>query len=347
MLLFSSVLGNLLALPIVLPDLLAEQTPPQHAGPPQMAVLIGMAYGVALLLDWLAGRPRREARWVVPVRAVVLTGLSSLVAWLARDFLVPKVFGTYPGWTPAATLECVVVGILGLIWYAGVRRRARRSAPGPVASGRAAIGRAGVVGAGRAAVKGPAVKGPAAAGPTVKARSAAPGPVAGGRVRPAPGQVWVAMVPYRDRAESGRHHCVVLRARSGHAEVLQITRRNKDDRADHIRMSGEGWDRTGRQSWVEVGLPPRIVPYESFLDGRPLGPCPPTTWRRIEQRQAALAAERARQVRPKPDPKPKPAPRPRVEREVPRPRPEREAPGAGAFQRPRNPRIPYEEPPGR
>ncbi|MFH9955915.1 hypothetical protein ACH4OX_17105 [Streptomyces roseolus] len=99
------------------------------------------------------------------------------------------------------------------------------------------------------------------------------------RHRPVAGQIWLARVPFREGGGALPHYCVVLRAGWRYAEVLQITTKNKDDRTDHIRIPNEGWDHvSGRAHWVEVGLPPRLVPYGDFEKGRPQGRCPRDTW---------------------------------------------------------------------
>ncbi|MFE6871978.1 hypothetical protein ACFVFS_36235 [Kitasatospora sp. NPDC057692] len=258
------VLGYPLAVPVLVPALMRAQTPPQHTTPGQVAILAGIAYAVALLVDLQASRGRRAApRWVSPARAAALAAACSLVAHLVGAYLVPKALGA--GQDPAAAngyaLQCLAVGVFAWAWRLGVRAwagepverpRPRRTAPSPDrASSRTA---------------------------TVS--------------RPAAGEVWVAMVPFRDRAEAARHYCVVVGVRSGYAEVLQITSKDKDHRDDYIRMENEGWDRTGKPSWVEIGMAPRRVPYESFLSDHPQGPCPPRIWREIQRRQAAPGAAR-------------------------------------------------------
>ncbi|MFB7472689.1 hypothetical protein [Kitasatospora sp. NPDC056184] len=278
MLLFFVALGYPLALPVLMPALLKAQTPPQHATSGQVAILVGIAYAVALLLDRQAGRARRVELWVVPARAAGLTAASSVVAHLVGAYVVPEVFGGQdPAAANGAALQCVAVGALAWAW----RTRVRAWAGDPV----------------------PRVRTPAR-------------PVRGGTrrtatvARPAAGEVWVAMVPFRDRAEAARHYCVVVGARSGYAEVLQITSKDKDHREDHLRMEHEGWDRTGKPSWVEIGMVPRRVPYESFLSDHPQGPCPPRIWREIQRRQAALGAARPpRPPRPRPSGGPAPSAR--------------------------------------
>ncbi|MGW6913261.1 hypothetical protein ACWGB8_05470 [Kitasatospora sp. NPDC054939] len=111
--------------------------------------------------------------------------------------------------------------------------------------------------------------------------------------QPRPGEVWLAMVPYRETAQSARHYCVIVRTHAQHAEVLQITSKDKDGRSDHIRMGTEGWNSSGRPCWVEAGRPPRQVRYDDFLNNHPQGPCPPRTWTMIRQRQAAVTAGRS------------------------------------------------------
>ncbi|MFG2981232.1 hypothetical protein ACGFYQ_08210 [Streptomyces sp. NPDC048258] len=103
--------------------------------------------------------------------------------------------------------------------------------------------------------------------------------------RPAPGEVWLAMVPLReDPGRQLRHYCVVLASHADHAEVAQITSQDKDGRSDHIRMPNDGWDKvSGRAHWVEFGRPPRQVDYRLFLKTRPQGRCPAPVWRRLSR----------------------------------------------------------------
>ncbi|MFE7561214.1 hypothetical protein [Kitasatospora sp. NPDC057500] len=281
---FGALLGYPLAVPVVVPALMRAQTPPQHATAGQMAILVGIAYAVALLVDWQAGRRRRPvARWVVPVRAVVLTAACSLVAHLVGAYLVPEVFGADldPAAANGYALQCLVVGGFAWLWRLGVRSWAGD----PVERPR------------------PRWTGAAPSSDRSSSRTATV-------TRPAAGEVWVAMVPFRDRAEAARHYCVVVGARAGYAEVLQITSKDKDHRDDYMRMENEGWDRTGKPSWVEIGMTPRRVPYESFLSDHPQGPCPPRVWREIQRRQAALGPARPpRPPRPRPSGGPSPSAR--------------------------------------
>ncbi|MFG3495841.1 hypothetical protein [Streptomyces sp. NPDC047928] len=59
------------------------------------------------------------------------------------------------------------------------------------------------------------------------------------RHRPVAGQIWLALVPFRESGGALPHYCVVMRTRRGHAEVLQITTKNKDGRDDHIRTRSD------------------------------------------------------------------------------------------------------------
>ncbi|NKY16186.1 hypothetical protein [Streptomyces somaliensis] len=108
------------------------------------------------------------------------------------------------------------------------------------------------------------------------------------RGRPLPGEVWLAMVPFRDGDQEARHYCVVLKRRPGYAEVLQITSQDKDGRPGYAFMPNGEWDTvSGRGHWVETAARPRRVPYRNFLKDRPQGPCPTGTWRQLRRRSAA------------------------------------------------------------
>jgi len=114
------------------------------------------------------------------------------------------------------------------------------------------------------------------------------------RGRPMPGEIWLAMVPFRDKDEAAQHYCVVVGRRLGHAEVLQITSQNKDSRRHFVQIPNDGWDFvSGKAHWLEVGLPPRKVPYADFLKDRPQGPCPKATWRHIRNRRRGPKAREA------------------------------------------------------
>ncbi|WP_328787756.1 MULTISPECIES: hypothetical protein [unclassified Streptomyces] len=228
--------GYLLAVPVALPDLLAEQSPPQQLqGFGQYLIVYAIPAVVALLLALFASRRRTGARWLVPARAAALLALVAAALWWTQS----KV-GEYPVWNVRATAESMAAGLVALAFVVAVRRwDASR-------------------GDTRTAVR---------------------------THRPAPGEIWLAMVPLReDPARQLRHYCVVLAVHPGHAEVAQITTKDKDGRTDHIRMPNDGWDRaSGRAHWVEFGRPPRRVEYGMFLKSRPQGRCPAPVWRQLSR----------------------------------------------------------------
>ncbi|MFF3084404.1 hypothetical protein ACFVRB_05030 [Streptomyces nojiriensis] len=228
--------GYLLAVPLALPDLLAEQTPPQQLhGFGQYLVVYAIPTVVALLLALFASRRRTGAWWLVPARAAALLALVAAALWWTEGEV-----GDHPVWNVRATAESMAAGLVALAFVVAVRRwDASRGGP-------------------RVTV---------------------------GTHRPAPGEIWLAMVPLReDPARQLRHYCVVLAVHPGHAEVAQITTKDKDGRADHIRMPNDGWDKaSGRPHWVEFGRTPRRVEYGMFLKSRPQGRCPAPVWRQLSR----------------------------------------------------------------
>ncbi|MER7823272.1 MULTISPECIES: hypothetical protein [unclassified Streptomyces] len=228
--------GYLLAVPLALPDLLAEQSPPQQLhGFGQYLIVYAIPAVVALLLAVFASRRRTGAWWLVPVRAVALLALVAAVLWWTESRV-----GEYPVWNVRATAESMAAGLVALAFVVAVRRW------------------------------------DASRGGTR---------VAGAAHRPAPGEIWLAMVPLReDPARQLRHYCVVLAVHPGHAEVAQITTKDKDGRTDHIRIPNDGWDKaSGRAHWVEFGRTPRLVDYGMFLKSRPQGRCPAPVWRQLSR----------------------------------------------------------------
>ncbi|MFD3325124.1 hypothetical protein [Streptomyces sp. NPDC058701] len=246
--------GYLLALPLVLPDLLAEQTPPQrlHGFGPYLLV---HAFPVvtALALALYAGRSRGRSRggrvsvwWPAPARAAALLAVVAPVLWWVEGRV-----GDVPAWNVRAAAESGAAGLVALAFVGVIRRW----------GGSRWLG-------GR---------------PWGGFRLRRPG--RGGDRRPAAGEIWLAMVPLREDPERQlRHYCVVLAAHAGHAEVAQITSKDKDGRSDHIWLPNDGWDTTsGRDHWVEAGREPRRVEYGLFLTSRPQGPCPPEVWRELSR----------------------------------------------------------------
>ncbi|MFE5807769.1 hypothetical protein [Streptomyces sp. NPDC056491] len=228
--------GYLLAVPLALPDLLAEQSPPQQLqGFGQYLIVHAVPVVVALLVAVFASRRRTGPRWLVPVRAAALLVLVAGALWWTEGRV-----GDHPVWNVRATAESLAAGLVALAFVVAVRRW--DSSRG---------------------------------GPRVAAQVQ----------RPAPGEIWLAMVPLReDPARQLRHYCVVLAVHDGHAEVAQITTKDKGGRGDHIPMPNDGWDKaSGRAHWVEFGRPPRRVDYGMFLKSRPQGRCPAPVWRRLSR----------------------------------------------------------------
>ncbi|WP_416984430.1 hypothetical protein [Streptomyces sp. T028] len=119
----------------------------------------------------------------------------------------------------------------------------------------------------------------------------------GGRRRPAAGEVWLAMVPYRESETVDKHYCVIMRSGLRYAEVMQITSQDKSHRSDHIRIPNQGWNEGSvKEPYVEIGLPPRRVPYGDFINDRPKGRCPKSTWRQLRARRPESGHSELRKV---------------------------------------------------
>ncbi|MCY0951950.1 hypothetical protein [Streptomyces sp. H27-S2] len=243
--------GYLLALPLVLPDLLAEQTPPQRLhGFGQYLVVYAFPVLTALALALYAGRGRRRRSvwWPAPVRAAGLLAAVAPVLWWVEGRV-----GDLPAWNVRAVAEGTAAGLVALAFVGAVRR----------------WGGSRWLGGGRPW-----------GGFRLRRRTPAD------QRRPAAGEIWLAMVPLREDPERQlRHYCVVLATHAGHADVAQITSKDKDGRSDHIWLPNDGWDTTsGRDHWVEVGREPRRVEYGLFLTSRPQGSCPAEVWRELGRR---------------------------------------------------------------
>lgn len=250
-------IGYLLVLPLVLPDLLAEQTPPQRLqGFGQHLVVYAFPVATALALALYAGRVpgrsggrsrgRRSVWWPAPARAAALLAVVAPVLWWVEGRV-----GDVPAWNVRAVAESTAAGLVALAFVGVIRRWGGSRWLGGRPWGRFRLGR----------------------------------PARDGDRRPAAGEIWLAMVPLREDPERQlRHYCVVLAAHAGHAEVAQITSKDKDGRSDHIWLPNDGWDTTsGRDHWVESGREPRRVEYGLFLTSRPQGPCPPEVWRELSR----------------------------------------------------------------
>ncbi|MCX5193259.1 type II toxin-antitoxin system PemK/MazF family toxin [Streptomyces sp. NBC_00249] len=224
------ITGMLLAAPVVLPDLMAGQTPPVRVeGAGQWAVLYGIPVVAALGVAAVAGRRQRFVLWLLLVRAAALLAAVAVVVPWTRSAVAGDGAGNVRLFAGSGTAAVVVLAAYGAIRWWDDRRGAR----------------------------------------------------------PRAGEIWLAMVPLReDPSQELRHYCVVLATRPGHAEVAQITSKDKDGRRDHLRIPNDGWDEvSGRSHWVEAGREPRAVRYRSFLRPRPQGRCPREVWAQLQERR--------------------------------------------------------------
>ncbi|MCU7820671.1 hypothetical protein [Kitasatospora sp. DSM 101779] len=251
------VAGYLLALPAVLPWVMAASTTPQPPlQAPQRAVLWAISGFTALLLGWMAGGRGRPRPVALLVRAVLI-GAAAGSAALASPAAVRAALAGQSFADPAtraagehmlaATLGTVASAVAAAVCFYVVRWWGRRHG-GTVAPPRP-------------------VRIPVRQRTTTR--------------RPAPGEVWLAEIPlHEDRRQVLRHYCVVLQSHASHATVLQITSQSKDHRDDFIKMPNDGWDFvSGKDHWLELRR--RDVPYRQFLKSTPQGLCPPVTWQEI------------------------------------------------------------------
>ncbi|MEV7177510.1 hypothetical protein [Kitasatospora sp. NPDC093679] len=251
------VAGYLLALPAVLPWVMAASSTPQ---PPlqasQRAVLWAISVFTALLLGWMAGGRGRPRPVALLVRAALIGAAAAGAALAAPAVVRAGLAGRSLGdpatqaageHVLAATLGTVASAVATAVCYYVVRWWGRRGAA-PAAPARP-------------------VHIPVRPRTTVR--------------RPAPGEVWLAEIPLReDRSQALRHYCVVLESHASHATVLQITSQSKDHRDDFVKMPNDGWDLvSGKDHWLELRR--RDVPYRQFLKNTPQGLCPSDTWQEI------------------------------------------------------------------
>lgn len=252
------VVGHLLLVPVVVPGLMAAQSPPQHVDGAALPILAGISLLTAAVVAWAAGRGQSFRWWLLLARTAVLLGLCAAAVALTRSQVEPGVLRAtmeepadpYAKWMVTSMLEIPAAGLTAMVFFLVVRWWGRRYlAPPP--RGRQSVDRPG---------------GPSR--PTL----------------PEPGEIWLAMVPYREgTGEESQHYCVVVSCHDDHVGVLQITSQNKDTRRDHIRIPNDGWDEvSGKDHWMEIGVPLREVPYENFLTVSPQGRCPATTWGQIQ-----------------------------------------------------------------
>ncbi|PBC66180.1 hypothetical protein BX265_8505 [Streptomyces sp. TLI_235] len=255
------VAGYLLALPAVLPWVMAASTTPQP--PPtasQRAVLWAIAGFTALMLAWMAtgrGRPRPVALLVhaaaigAAVAAACLGASEAVRGALSDPSLGDAATRAAGERVLASTLATVASGVAAAVCFYVIRWWGRRT--------------------GRITAPVRPVRIPYTPRPCTRTEVR----------RPAAGEVWLAEVPlHEDRSQTLRHYCVVVQNHPGHASVLQITSQSKEHRQDFIRMPNDGWDfYSGKDHWLELRR--REVPYELFLKSAPQGPCPPGTWQEI------------------------------------------------------------------
>ncbi|QES47220.1 hypothetical protein DEJ50_04605 [Streptomyces venezuelae] len=242
--------GYLLTLPMLMERLLAAQTPPQElSGPGEYAVVYGIAVAATLTVATVASKQRPLIWWLVAARAA---GLYALVQVAAR-WADSRIEAAPEHWTPWAMAICGAAGLAALLFLRGVRawdqkRGAGSRTPGLARRNGNRFGRP-----------------------------------------PLAGQIWVAMVPLReDPTQELRHYCVIVKPRLLHAEVLQITSKNKDGRRDFIRLPNDGWHKNkDKAHWVEFGQQPRKVKYTRFLANRPQGRCPTPAWQQLRSGRPA------------------------------------------------------------
>ena len=113
--------------------------------------------------------------------------------------------------------------------------------------------------------------------PTAPARPKTGAPAA---VRPRPGEIWWADVPYEDGSGSKVRPCLVLRTGRYGVEVLKITSQDKSSRTDHVRIPTQAWDPgADHDSYLDLTDPIRVAP-AAFADRA--GTCESRLWREVQ-----------------------------------------------------------------
>ncbi|MEU5592466.1 hypothetical protein [Streptomyces sp. NPDC020298] len=256
------IVGYFLLLPITLPALLADQKHgPRTTTPAQDVVLWLVSALVVFALAWAAQGRRRPKPLLLLPHAALFAGSTGLAVWAAmrvNGSITAKLRAHPTGdtgspaelpWSFTAMLETMAAAVAVTITFYAIRWWCRRDEP-PL----------------RVVIPGP---------PPGTSRE---------ERRPRPGEIWVADVPKReDETDTLRHYCVIVRNHASYAEVMQITSKDKASRRDHIPFPNDGWDYTEREHYLEVALPPRRVPYGSFLSSTPQGDCPEEAWETITQ----------------------------------------------------------------
>ncbi|MFF4485422.1 hypothetical protein ACFY0F_02840 [Streptomyces sp. NPDC001544] len=260
--------GYLLLLPITLPALLADQKHgPRTTTPAQEAVLWLVSALVVLALAWAAQGRRRPKPLLLLTHTALLSCAAALAAWGATrvNRSITANLRAHPSggagsptelpWSFTATLETVAAAFAVAMTFHAIRWWCRRDDPPP-----------------RVVIHGP------------RPGTDRPGSTEREVRRPRPGEIWLAHIPKReDESDTLRHYCVIVRNRASYAEVMQITSQDKTGWRDFIPFPNDGWDHTEREHWLEVALPPRRVPYGSFLKPTPQGDCPEGAWEAITQ----------------------------------------------------------------
>ncbi|MEU5808685.1 type II toxin-antitoxin system PemK/MazF family toxin [Streptomyces sp. NPDC047718] len=122
------LVGCLLALPVLLPDLMAEQSPPLDvAGAGRWAVVYGVPVAAACVLTAVAGGAGRFLWWLFLLRAAVL-----LVAAAGAVLYAETRVAGQP-WHVRAPVEALSAGLAALAVHLVVRRWDRRRGARPLA----------------------------------------------------------------------------------------------------------------------------------------------------------------------------------------------------------------------
>ncbi|WP_405700165.1 hypothetical protein [Streptomyces sp. NBC_00069] len=120
------LVGTLLAFPVLMPDLMAQQTPPLKVeGAGQWAVVYGIPVAVACVLVAVAGRGGRVVWWMFLVRVAVM--LAAVAA--AVTYAEGRVAGQ--PWNVRMGIEAGAAGFAALVVHLGVRRWDRSAGARP------------------------------------------------------------------------------------------------------------------------------------------------------------------------------------------------------------------------
>ncbi|MER7461495.1 hypothetical protein [Streptomyces sp. NPDC097981] len=110
------LVGVLLAFPVLLPDLMAGQTPPlQVEGAGQWALVYATPVAVALVLVAIAGRGGRTPWWMFPARVAVLLAAVAAAVGYAEGRVAAQ------PWNVRVSTEACAAGFAALVVCLGVR----------------------------------------------------------------------------------------------------------------------------------------------------------------------------------------------------------------------------------